>query len=49
MWHLFAILIEFVDLEELSPMIKGAAGANFYVETYESEDDVKRILENHLI
>jgi nucleoside 2-deoxyribosyltransferase len=37
------------DIAELSPMIKGAAGYKFYVEQYENEDDLKRILEAHLV
>lgn len=37
------------DVDNLSPMIRGAAGPGFYVEAYETEEELKKILENYLV
>ena len=37
------------DVDNLSPMIRGATGPGFYVEAYETEEDLKKILQSHLV
>ena len=37
------------DMENLSPMIRGATGSKFFVESYENEDELQQILVSHLV
>ena len=43
------IVYIYADVDNLSPMIRGAAGPGFYVEAYETEEELKKILENYLV
>ena len=38
-----------IDMENLSPMIRGATGPKFYVESYENEEELQQILVSHLV
>ena len=48
LYNSFIVYIH-ADVDNLSPMIRGAAGPGFYVEAYETEEELKKILENYLV
>ena len=43
------IMSDLKDMENLSPMIRGATGPKFFVESYENEDELQQILVSHLV